>query len=193
MCLVGFQKTNQNAPLSGGGWSPGFPWAAITSTRCTHRWSPLPSELLNASLPLRQLRVWVCFFPSHPSSTKHWIISFYSKSYCICFLHCRQSHIFGSRWRCRQKWKLCLSLHQYNLPNGGRGHPCVTVGTRAPEVNNLLKVLWRKQKWVFHPEPCTGNPVFFHNPIMKHVFMFTRRTCMGQLSCSTLAQVIMLS
>lgn len=168
--------------LGGGGRSPGFPWAAIPNTRCTYCSSPLSSELLNPSLLLGQLRVWICFFLSHPSSTKNWIFSFYGKAYCICFLHCRPSHIFGSRWRDKQKRKPCLSFHLYNLPNGGRGHPCVMARSRPPEVNHPLKGLWWEQKWDFHPELSTPNPVFSHSTILKHVFMFIWRPHMVQLS-----------
>lgn len=97
MCLVGFQKTNQNAIFR---W--GWP---IT-------WFPLGSNTKHQTYPL-------CF-PSLIRTSKHFpvtqsaesmdmllsVSSFFHKEldlFFLCFLHCRPSHIFGSRWRGKQK------------------------------------------------------------------------------------------
>lgn len=128
--------------------------------------SPLSWELLNASLLLHQLRVWVCFFlPILPLQSIGSFLFIVSLTVCDCFS--ADSHTFGSRRRCRQKWKLCLSLYLYNLLNVGREHPCVTARTRSPEVNSLLKGPWQELKWDSHQEPCPGNPVFFRGTLMK--------------------------
>lgn len=106
----------------------------MPSSKLAHRPFPLPPGFVNASLLPRQLRAWAVTTPSHPSSLCG-IGSFLfivSLTVYVSFIADSQSHIFGSRWRCRQKWKLCLLLHLYPLLSGGRGQPCVTAGHEAP-------------------------------------------------------------